>query len=564
MKKRARKLTALILAGVLTAAMLGGCGSSDSSDTTSDDTEDTTEEVAEEAEEEASSGQAEVDTSRTTTDDSDEKYEKIVVALSQDPTDLEPIQMTSTSKPYFYWSVYECLFDFEDGDYVPALAESYTIVDDLHYDVTIRDCIYDSDGNHITADDVVYSYEWMISTGETSQMEAYESIEKVDDYTVRFTWAEGTDATGVAVLEGPFCRVAIFSQTAFEEHNFATDPVATGPYIITEFTSGSKLILEARDDYWASDEILATMTRTHQANVQTIEYDIITEAAQQVIALQTGSIDFAIGVSDENISDFQEGGSYSENYNAFAIQSNLYYRLETNLSEDSLLSDENLRLAIFYALDNEAIATAVGALEPAYAVASDWYSDYCYEWEEMETYINTYDVELAKEYLEKSDYNGETLILCGNNSDQIKNIMVFIQALLTNIGINVEVEATESSITIEKRHSTDTWDMSVISTGGSTIIGSYNSYLNNKKSDNGLTSQFLEDDTLQEMYELCKTIDGHTDENMTALYEYCLENAYIYTIGSITSNTVYSTDIAEIYYREGEYETMGGSTFYLD
>jgi len=50
---------------------------------------------------------------------------------------------------------------------------------------------------------------------------------------------------------------------------------------------------------------------------------------------------------------------------------------------------------------------------------------------------------------------------------------------------------------------------------------------------------------------------------MTALYHYVVDNALIYPAFSSVCRTVYTTDIAAIYYREG-YSALGGSDYYLD
>lgn len=539
----------------LTVLLLAGCSGKSSTTTTSSSGTGTATAVT------ASHEVAfEIDTERSTSADGG-RYDKIIVGLSSDPRSLTPVQPTLNSRAYFYWEIYECLFDLDGDNYIPALAKSYTVIDDLHYQVELWDCIYDADGNHITADDVVFSFDWRKSTGEMDLMGIYDSVKKVDDYTVEFTWT--TAPVAIAALEGPWCRTIIFSQKAYEENNFATMPVGTGPYRVTEFTSGSKLVLEANDNYWGA-ELLDFLTPAHQANVQTIEYDIISEAAQHVIALQTGTIDFSLSVPESSMSQFLPGGAYSNDYNAFRSASNMFFRLEPNCSPGSLLNDVNLRLAIFYALDNNAIAQAVSGLIPMTAMGSDWYSDYVEAWDEMETYVNTFDLAKSKEYLAKSGYNGETLVICGNNTEQIKNIMVFVQALLKNAGINVEIQANEPTINRELRNHQEGWDLAVVNIGGSSIIGAANAFLNNKRSNTGMTSSFVNDPQLQELYELCTTAAGHTDENMTRLYQYVLDNGYMYFIASNSSNTVASKEIAHIYYREGQYETMGGSTFYLE
>ena len=60
------------------------------------------------------------------------------------------------------------------------------------------------------------------------------------------------------------------------------------------------------------------------------------------------------------------------------------------------MSDVNLRKAIFYALDNNAIAAATGTCIAAKAFGTPFFDDYDPAWENTETYMNTYDLEKAK------------------------------------------------------------------------------------------------------------------------------------------------------------------------
>ncbi|MCC8102955.1 MAG: ABC transporter substrate-binding protein [Clostridiales bacterium] len=515
-------------------------------------------------------GPVSIASAEETTTPGGERYEKIRVGLSSDPSDLIPYRPNQNSNPYFYWEIYEALFDIVDGDYVPALAQSYEEVDELHWNVTIYDYIKDSAGNPITADDVVYSYNWLIDSGEYSQMEIYGGIEKVDDYTVQFTWNYAPEA--VLALEGPLCRVMIFSQVAMENNSFATSPVATGAYVVTSFTAGASVVLEANDDYWAlGTEAYDVLTPAHYANVQTIEYKIITESTQQTVGMQTRSLDFSDSVASDTLSTFEEGGAYSEGLVVSTELSNMFLMLDCNNSPDAVTSDMNLRKAIYYAMDNSALSAIVGNMEPAYALGTSYFPDYVSDWENTETYINTYDVELAKEYLAQSSYNGESLrIVCGTD-EETKNLATMVNALLTQIGVTSEVNSVDSSLRSSVTHDTTAWELKIQERGSALLIGAYNSFLNHQSSyaeyakelPDVITATFIEDETLIEYYNAAANVNTYSDETMTALMEYAIENAYAYAIGGRTKSTVYTEDIAELYYREGQYATMGGSTFYL-
>ena len=134
-------------------------------------------------------GAPQIDTSRKSTANSDERYDKISIGLVSDPKDLAPENTGGdNSLLYVNYNFYETLFDYRDNDYVPILAKGYTEVDDLHWQVELYDYIKDTDGNNITAQDVVFSINTLVDAGKALKYDKFESVKAIDDYTVEFTW----------------------------------------------------------------------------------------------------------------------------------------------------------------------------------------------------------------------------------------------------------------------------------------------------------------------------------------------------------------------------------------
>ncbi|MDO4343441.1 MAG: ABC transporter substrate-binding protein [Eubacteriales bacterium] len=511
----------------------------------------------------AAAAEGTVDESRKSTANSDEKYEKLVVAIGSDPQDLLPCNYNTGDRKYIFKLIYQTLF-WENGTdvYEPLIGKNYTEVDDLHCDVEIYDNVYDSAGNHITADDVVYSYNYLQETGYAVKYDYYESVEKVDDYTVRFTWTK--PITSLSALQAIWGTTIIFSQKAFEEGNFATEPVGTGRYVVDSFTSGSSVVCSVNENYWQEDELAES--EIVQANVQTIEFDVIAEAAQQVIALQNGTVDFVASVSADSIGDFQEGGAYADQYSVISELNGQWWYITPNQLEGHVGNDINFRLAVYYALNNEAIATAVGNCEPMVTIGSSYQTDIPAEWFEEETYINTFDPELAKEYLDKSSYNGETLKLMGDNSANAKNALTMIQALLKNVGIETELAIVEANLLPNYCADETAWDLYVTyGAGGANMINGLNRILNKKEYGNDMAFGFVADDTLEETFQTAYSLEGHTDENMTALKNYILENAYHDFLFAPYQNMIASADIAEVaFFPGGIQPNFSSFTFYLE
>ena len=487
------------------------------------------------------------------------RYPKITIGIAADPQDLSPKDVNGGSHPYIFQNFYEYLFDMVDNDYVPVLAKGYTVIDDLHYQVQIYDYIYDSAGNHITADDVVFDTNWLIESGFAFKYDIFKEIKKIDDYTVEYTWTR--PATRVGDLEFPWCRTVIFSQKAFESGNFATAPIATGPYVVKEYVSGSKVVLEANDKYWQTDKSL--VNPNHTANVQEVEYDVIAEPAQHVIALESGAIDFSELVPVENLAEFKPGGQYADKYIVEQGFGSMVVIMTPNNSEGHPTADINFRMAAFYAIDNEAVATATnGVTVASKAFGTPHFSDYVKAWDDTPNYINTYDPELAKQYLAKTNYAGEEVKLVVLGVEPFKTEATVIQSFLVNVGINAKLTVAEAGPTFPALFTDPTaFDLLVAPIGGGSQIGEWNRVMNNTEFGNGMACGFVKDDTLQQLFETASNVETHTPENMTACHDYLLEKGYEYAIGSPLLNFVYTNHITKLVLRENEFFLPGASSY---
>lgn len=491
------------------------------------------------------------------------RYDKLTIAIAADPESLLPTNGNGTPKNQFYYNIYETLFDYDnEGNMVPSIGKSITIVDERTYDVEIYDSVYDSDGNHITASDVVYSVNWLVNAGEALKYDLYQSIEAVGDYTVR--WRCSSTPTTWDDLEFPLCRSFIFSQAAFEGKNFANAPVGTGNYIVKSFTAGSSLVLEANDDYWLlkQPEIMDTHLDLHRATVQTMEYQIIAEAAQAQIALEQGKVDYCDYIQALMIEQFRNP-PYSDKYNTEIKVQGDYYYLNPNCYE-GIMADENFRKALWYVIDSAAVAKVMGGeYTPMDTLGNSYYPDFNEDWNNEATYMNTFDPELAKEYLAKTNYQGETLILLGDSTEASKNAMQMIQNLANLIGVKFEIVSQIKTMAQSTVASPTGWHLCLDIIGGSSLVGSYNRMMGNGVNtyEGGKYSiSWLQDDTMQSMYEVAKADATHDDEHVKALIDYVAGKGYLYGLAGASSAVVYTKDVTNLYRREG-YATLGASEF---
>lgn len=490
-------------------------------------------------------------------------YPEVHVAVSADMEDLTPCKPNGTTRSNVFWSIYETLFDFDDKhNMIPNLATGYTIVSDTEWDVKLYEKIYDAEGNHITADDVVFNVNWLIDGGNNIRYNIFDSIEKIDDYTVRYHWKEKPASSGD--VEFPLCRTFIFSKTAWENHNFTTDPVGTANFKVESFTPGSTLVLVANENYWAdnTDEDVSQRAAYHKTNVSRIVFHTLSESSSAVVGLQMGDIDFCDYVPTAMLSNFQEGGQYAADYNVMTQQSSDYYYMLPNMSDENPVTgaDLNLRLAVYYALDNEMISAVMGNSNvPLKALGTDAYDDFETAWEDEPTYMNTCDMEKAKEYLAKSSYNGEELVLIGLSNEECKNALTMIQSQMIELGLNVKIQVYEKNFLLNTLEEKTGWDFYVASTGGATLAGSWERMISQSEND-GWTAGWLKDDHLEELFDIASADETRSAETLKACMDYAMEIGCVYGVSVWSSNLVYNKDITDICYREG-YWVIGGCTF---
>lgn len=133
----------------------------------------------------------------------------------------------------------------EDFNIENDLVTDYEVSDDgLTYTMQIRDDVQFSDGEDLTADDVVFTFETAKDSGSIIDLSNMEKVEAAADDEVVFTLKE-PDSTFLTTL----VTTGIVPEHAYDD-NYNENPIGSGPYELVQWDKNQQLIVEANPNYY--------------------------------------------------------------------------------------------------------------------------------------------------------------------------------------------------------------------------------------------------------------------------------------------------------------------------
>ena len=225
----------------------------------------------------------------------------------------------------------------------PTLAESFEVSDDGSvYTFTLADGVTFHDGEAFTSEDVKYTFDFYADP-ENAMLTASDfagivSIDTPDDLTVAIT-LEGPNAAFLANAGQAFI-VPEHHHGAIGEDAYKSDPIGTGPFMLSEYRAAEFTEVVAFEDHFRGRPLL-----------DAIREKIVPEPSVRAIELETGEADSSVWalVVEDNIR-LQESGEFT----TYQTSSTAVNHFPMN-NERPYFADREVRRALMYALDRDLI-----------------------------------------------------------------------------------------------------------------------------------------------------------------------------------------------------------------
>lgn len=319
----------------------------------------------------------------------------------------------------------------------PWLAEDISVdVEGLEMTVTLREGISFSDGTPFNAEAVVKNWGYYVENG-SNRFKNVESFEATGEYEVKAKLTEYDNSTVLnTCVEGGW----MISPTFYEENGddaVYTTPVGTGPFVCESSNLDSEIIYKKNENYWQEG----------MPYLDGIEITLCSDATTAMTIFKSGDADILLFPDTTQAQELLDAGyhmlgsadAYFPSTSGFTFSSGV---------EGSPVSKPDVRRAICYAIDSEAIVEALGGELYQYTnqlavPGSETYND------EVEGY--PYDPEKAKELLSAAGYGDGLTIKATGSGAGAESFFTLVQAYLAEVGVTLEIDLVDSAVYNAKR-----------------------------------------------------------------------------------------------------------------
>ncbi|MGD1919973.1 MAG: ABC transporter substrate-binding protein [Pleurocapsa sp.] len=395
------------------------------------------------------------------------------------------------------------------GEVEPALAESWSISDDnLEIIYTMRPNLKWSDGNPLTVDDVVFTYNQLylnpeIPTGmrdilRIGQSGALPTVSKVNERQVKFTvpepFAPFLSVTGASIYPAHILQKTVEQKDKDGKLKFLstwtvdTPPeqiVASSAYKLKSYSTAERVIFDANPYYWKK-----ALTNQDIPFIKRVIWEIVQSTDTFLIQFRSGSLD-SVSVKTEyftllkkeekkgNFTVYDGGPDYGTNYITFNLNTGKRNgKPLVDPIKSRWFNNVKFRQAVAYAINRPRIVKNIyrGLGQPQHSFISvqSPFAD-----ENLKAY--DYDVEKAKQLLKEGGfkYNNKNQLLDAdgnrvkftlntNSGNKVRESMGNqVEEDLEAIGMDVNFRTINFNVLIGKLSGSLDWECSMLGlTGG--------------------------------------------------------------------------------------------------
>ncbi len=364
---------------------------------------------------------------------------------------LDPAQFFTNQNYVPGYHIYESPVQVaDDGTVWPGVCTYEMSEDNLQLTLTVRENVKFHNGDTVDIHDVVASIDRFLvysTNGQTNFGDYIVNTEVVDDSTVVYTLSAVAPIALLTIgeLKGG-CKVMPAEIAQAHMDSYITDDseiIGTGPYMLETWNRETDLTLTRFEDYVpVPDDMAGTgPAAPKHAYFDKIYCSVASDQTARANGMIGGNFDYSTSILTDMAPQLENAGCWSDkDWNGWSPT--IIFNL-TEANSNSIVQDVNFRKAVRACLDANQILLSTKTDPTQYAVdgcpmmpSSPYYN-------EILNQNMGQDLDQAREYLEASGYNGETIRWWCADSDSYYTTALPAAEMLRAIGVNVDLQVKD-------------------------------------------------------------------------------------------------------------------------
>ena len=369
------------------------------------------------------------------------------IAISENILELDPHNQTNLPGIAAMDMIFDTLVSSDHlGNYKPSLAESWTTsADGLTTTFKLRKGVKFTNGEDFKSDSVVTTFQRLIDDPKLVCKVTYwpvlKSVKAIDDYTVSITMSEPFGAILYSLDNTWLIPPKAWKESGKKLWTEQKCP-GTGPWVLEKWVDGQYTHYVKNPNYWG----------TFKSYYDEVYFRHILEPSTAIAGHLSGNVNAYIaagGISSDMLPLYKGSEKKIE---LRKIESGAFQYLGFQCKEGTTFADINARKAVEYAINRQLIVdTILGGGKVPRGLMVDTCMGY-----DPNLAPYKYDPALAKEYLAKSKYKGEPIVISSNTSTlKAEQILLAISEMMNAVGFKTSVKVVENATLANMRATGD-------------------------------------------------------------------------------------------------------------
>lgn len=350
-----------------------------------------------------------------------------------------PSTMQSQNDPLYAHPAVENLVRFDEtGAVAPMLATSWqTDTKAMTVTFTLRTGVKFHDGTEFDAAAAKWNLEQYRTTSKKGELAAVKSIDVVNDSTLRLNLSrlDSLLIVNLALIAGLMVSPTAFQKAGADDKARIAwcekNPVGTGPFKFASWQKDVKITYQKWDSYWQKGK----------PYLDGIEFIAIADPMVQRASFERGEVDVISNLDPQNAKDLEASGKYK--ITKGNVPTGTYVLVGDSAHPESPYAKLQVRQAVSYAIDTDAIATTIGR---GYYLSLHQFApkgSWAYN-PDVQGY--PYNPDKAKQLLKDAGYpNGFKTTLMVQNVAPLPDVITAVQGFLSKVGIDATIDLLDQA-----------------------------------------------------------------------------------------------------------------------